>query len=154
MRSINSVFLFLMMLLAGFIGPAHVSAHGGAKGVVKERMEIMKSIAKDMKSVSKMARGKAPLDAEKIAKVASSIASHGERIPDLFPKGSGQGITEASPQIWTDPDGFKMSADRFIMAAQGLETAAKTNDVSAVKTAYRALGKTCSGCHKQFRIKK
>jgi cytochrome c556 len=33
-----------------------------------------------------------------------------------------------------------------------LASAAEKND--AVKAAYRALGKTCGGCHKQFRLKK
>jgi cytochrome c556 len=43
---------------------------------------------------------------------------------------------------------------QLVAAAKDLAAAAKANDAPAVKTAFRALGKTCGGCHKQFRIKK
>ena len=129
-------------------------AHMGAKGVVKERMEMMKFIGKAMKSMGRMARGKAPLDPAIVVKSAGEIADHGQRITILFPKGSGHGVSEASPRIWEDPNGFRKGADRLVQAARILQSAAKSNDVAAIKTSLRALGKSCGGCHKQFRIKK
>lgn len=72
----------------------------------------------------------------------------------LFPKGSGHGVSEASPEIWRDWDGFKNSADRMVAALRDLEKAGRANDAAAVKAAYRALGRTCGSCHKLFRIEK
>ena len=43
------------MLLAIYAAPTQLFAHDGAIGIVEERMEVMKSIGKAMKSISKMA---------------------------------------------------------------------------------------------------
>ena len=129
-------------------------AHMGAKGVVKERMELMKSIGKNMKTMSMMTRGKVSMDTATVIKSAGEIANHGARITSLFPKGSGHGVSEASPRIWEDPESFKKSTDRLVDAARALQSAAGTGDAEAIKASFRALGKTCGGCHKQFRIKK
>ena len=154
MRPDLSMCVVLVALSAIFTVPTMVYAHGGAKGIVKERMEVMKAIGKAMKIVGTMTRGKVPLDPAKIQKAAAEIADHGLRIPAMFPKGGSHGGTEASPEIWLDPEGFQKSADGLVAAARTLAAAARTNDASAVNTAYRALGKTCGSCHKQFRIKK
>lgn len=146
--------LLSLTVVAVLAGSANLMAHGGAKGIVKERMEVMKSIGKAMKSISKMARGKAPLDADKVAASARSIARHGQRIPAMFPKGSSQGVTEASPRIWQDPEGFKQGTQQMVDAARSLEAAARSDDAGNVKAAFASLGKTCGTCHKQFRIKK
>lgn len=146
--------LILVTALAILAGPTNLLAHGGAKGIVKERMEAMKSIGKAMKSLGKMARGKVPLDTRKVEQAAGEIAAHGLRIPALFPMGSGHGVTEASPSIWQDPEGFKKSANDLVTSARALMRAAQSKNASAIKTNFRLLGKTCGSCHKLFRIKK
>jgi cytochrome c556 len=103
--------LLLAITLFILFPAALAMAHGGAKGIVKECMELMKSVGKAMKGISKMARGKAPLDSAKVATAARTIDRHGQRIPAMFPKGSDQGVTEASPNIWQNSEGFKKSAD-------------------------------------------
>jgi cytochrome c556 len=151
MRTVLSTLVFSLALL---LLTGNINAHMGAKGVVKERMEAMKSIGKAMKSMSRMARGKAPLDFATIELGARTILHHGRAIPSLFPKGSRSGVSEASPMIWQDPDSFANSAGKMVSAAHVLQTAATEKKPAAVKSAFRALGKTCSGCHKQFRIKR
>lgn len=59
--AIKTIASFLILtVLTLSVNPAYVSAHSGAKGIVKERMELMKDIGKAMKQLSAMARGKAP----------------------------------------------------------------------------------------------
>jgi cytochrome c556 len=146
-----AAFLSLFVLSLS-VDPASVSAHGGAKGIVKERMELMKDIGKAMKSLSAMARGKVPLDSTKVKAAAGSIALHGQKIPALFPTGSNKGVTEAGPRIWKDPEGFRKSANEMVAAARNV---AETNGNSAeLKVSFRRLGKTCSSCHKLYRVKK
>lgn len=152
MRQRLPIILLAVFMSAAFAGPA--LTHSGAKGVVKERMELMKSIGLAMKTIGGMARGRVPLEGKKIVRAAAAIGHHGERITGLFPKGSGHGVSEASPEIWRDWDGFKNSADRMVAVARDLEKAGRANDAAAVKAAYRALGRTCGSCHKLFRIKK
>ena len=77
-------------------------AHDGATGVVKERMESMKSISRAGKVLSNMAKGKQNLDPQDARTLALKIRTHALRIPELFPStqhsqaGSG---TEASPAV-------------------------------------------------------
>ena len=141
--------LFVLTLSSN---PASVSAHSGAKGIVKERMELMKDIGKAMKILGAMARGKVPLDSAKVKAAADSIARHGQKIPALFPKGSTKGVTEAGPRIWKDPEGFQKSTNEMVDAARNITEQSK--NAAALKPAYRRLGKTCSACHKLYRVKK
>ena len=146
-----AAFLGLLVLTLS-VDPASVSAHGGAKGIVKERMDLMKDIGKAMKTLGAMARGKVPLDSAKVKAAAGSIAQHGQKIPALFPKGSTKGVTEAGPRIWQDPEGFRKSADEMVAIAR--EVAGQSENAAAQKSIYRRLGKTCSACHKLYRVKK
>jgi cytochrome c556 len=148
-----SLILIAVLLFSVFTGPATVLAHGSAKGVVKERMKSMEVMGQAMKYVSGMMAGKVGLDLDTVDLAARTIVRHGQRIPKLFPKGSDHGPSEARQTIWTDARDFKTHVDRLVDAAEVLSSAAQANDISAVKLAHRAIGKTCSGCHKQFRAK-
>jgi len=151
MRVVVSAILISSTLLV-YMGITN--AHMGAKGVVRERMELMKSIGKTMKEIRKMANGKMPLESAKVASAATAIAHHGGRIGALFPQGSVDDVSEASPKIWEDPAGFKRSTDLLMKTANDLFAAAQSNDPAKVKSAFRSLGRTCSSCHTDFRIKK
>lgn len=154
MQRIFAANMTVLVLFLFAAGPAPSIAHDGAKGIVKERMDVMKSIGAAMKTIGKAVRGEEPFDGQKIEEAAARIAKHGARIADLFPASSQAKVSEASPKIWRDFAGFRAGADRLVSAANDVERTSRSQDVVAVKTAFRALGKTCGGCHKQYRIKK
>jgi hypothetical protein len=66
-RAIVTLFVFLI----AFTGVA--LAHEGATGVVKERMDLMKGQAKQMKLIGDMAKGKKKFDVSNFSAVASSF---------------------------------------------------------------------------------
>ena len=68
-RAIATLFVFLI----AFTGIA--LAHEGAKGVVKERMDLMKGQAKQMKLIGDMAKGKKKFDAAKAAAAAHDLGA-------------------------------------------------------------------------------
>ena len=57
-------------------GAYEASAHKGAKGIVKVRMDAMKSIGEAMKSMKKMFVGERPYDAKKVEAAAKVIETH------------------------------------------------------------------------------
>jgi len=63
----------------------------------------------------------------------------------VFPKGSHEGDTGALPVIWEKPDAFKKSYGAFV---------ADTGDMGQIGAALGGLGKSCKGCHDDFRKKK
>jgi len=151
MRSLKFLaFVFSASVL--FVGST--SGHMGATGVAKERMALMKSMGTAMKTIGRMARGETKLDAVQATEASRTIARHGPRIVSLFPAGSGRGVSEASPEIWRDPEGFRKHADALVAASQRLHAVTTSNDLAAIRSAYREVGKTCIACHKRFRVKK
>lgn len=130
-----------------------VLAHKGAKGIVMERMNSMKSMGDGMKSLAAMVTGKAPYNAGKAQSIAATIKMHAADIPKQFPKGSTKGPSEALPNIWTDWDSFIGHAKSLEKLASELEIAADKGKASSLGV-FARMGKTCSGCHQDFRKKK
>jgi len=143
---------FAVTVLAIF-GTTVVFAHKGAKGIVMKRMMAMKSMGDGMKNLSQMVRGKTAFDAAKVTSIAKSMKQHAAKIPEQFPKGSLQKPTEALPAIWEKWDDFKGHADNLAELAGELEAAAASGKAASL-AAFAKIGKTCSGCHQDFRMKK
>lgn len=127
-----------------------VQAHKGAKGIVMERMMSMKSMGDGMKAIAAMVTGKAPYDASKTKVIAAEIEKHATGIPKQFPKGSIKGPSEALPAIWTDWAGFKGHADALARLAGQLAGTADSGKTTALGV-FARMGKTCSGCHDDYR---
>ncbi|KEA62276.1 putative cytochrome C-like protein [Marinobacterium lacunae] len=88
-----------------------VLAHGGATGIVKERMDMMEDMKESMKSMSDMFSGKADYDVETVKSAAAVIQRNsGHAITKLFPEGSLQHGSEAKPEIWKEWDRFETLA--------------------------------------------
>ena len=68
-----------------------MQAHMGVKGVVKERMQLMKSYAASMKKINKEIRDKTSVKYVLIKLEANDIAESSQKIMELFPPGSGGG---------------------------------------------------------------
>lgn len=153
-------------------------AHSGATGVVKERMDQMGMIAKSMKTIGEMMKGKTAYDASVVQAEASMIASHGgETLTKLFPEGSTKHPSEAVPEIWTDWERFEaiaMDLSRYATAlsdgagndreatggglSSGGLTSSGSGDTDLASMSpddlFLKVAGTCSACHKDFRQKK
>ncbi len=106
-------------------GIAGAMAHGGATGIVKERMDAMGEMGDAVKAITEMMRGERDYDAAAVREGSRIIKSHaGESMTKLFPEGSTQKPTEARPEIWSNWDEFKTLADQLLTLADGLEQAA------------------------------
>ncbi len=82
--------------------------------------------------------------------------SHTQAEQDWFPTGSGpeSGLeTAATPEIWTDSVEFRKWIDALPTEADKLrEIVASRGPLGDVRKQHKALGKTCKGCHKPFRV--
>ena len=101
------------------------AAHSEATGVVKERMELMKTIGDATKSLADMMKGSVPYDADQVRDLAKIIEDHGgETLTGKFPKDSLDHPSEAVPDIWTEWDTFSRLADQMVSYAGALRMAA------------------------------
>jgi cytochrome c556 len=100
-------------------------AHGGATGIVKERMDGMMAMGKAVKSLSSMMRGDVDYDEAAVKSHAQTIEAHGgEALVSLFPEGSDGAPSEAKPEIWSEPAEFEALATQLKTYAVALQAAA------------------------------
>ena len=128
--------------------PGILSAHDGATGFVKERMDNFKATQGHLKAIGGlMGSG----DYAAIIDHAQQIKAWADKMPDFFPEGSGGAPSAAKPRIWEDFDGFKAAAQSHANATQGIIDAANAQDMSALTAAFQATAGSCGSCHKVFK---
>ena len=100
-------------------------AHGGATGIVKERMDGMIAMQKAVKAITPIMRGNAEYDAEAVRSFAVVVEKHsGEAMTKLFPEGTGGKPSEAKNEVWSDWEGFEALAMDLEIMGRALSEAA------------------------------
>lgn len=146
----SNFFRFAILTIAIVAAFAVVTrAHEGATGVAKERMDLMQSMSKEMKEISR--RVNANRDLVVIGESATRIRDTAPRIAALFPPGSGTGITDAKPEIWQRWDEFQGKALVLQKESTALGAIASAGDPKAIGAQFTALIHACTGCHTDFR---
>ena len=144
-----------LIAIAAVFAATSVWAHQGATGIVKERMDAMKSVKGAMKILAPIMKGDVAYDAGVVRIQAEILAAKGgSNMTDMFPKGSTQHPSEALPAIWKDWDEFVEIANRLETSAIALATnAANPRDGSATDPwkAFDTVVGTCRACHDDFR---
>ncbi len=105
-------------------------AHEGATGIVKERMDAMSIMGKNIKLLVPMMQGKSTYNAQIVRDAALEIKSHsGETMTELFPKmdmemDMTKNVSKAKSVIWQDWDRFSDLSNQLLILTQGLALAA------------------------------
>lgn len=128
-----------------------LSAHGGATGVVKERMDNMKALKEAFGNLTMMMTGKRDYNQEQARAEAMRIEQLTAEIPELFPKGSLEYPSESLPDIWEDWDGFLSVAEKAHGETLGLVDAIASNDRDAVEESWSMVGRGCKTCHRKYK---
>lgn len=153
-RNLPKLILATALSVSALSAPLIVSAHGGASGVVKERMDLMDTTGEAMKKITAMFKRQQPYNADEVARLSALIASKGgENLTKLFPEHSMDKPTEALPAIWERWERFESLAGQLTDQAQVLENAAPQMMPNAMMS-FMGLAKTCNDCHTEFRKKK
>jgi len=139
---LNSIILLIFVL----VNPTF--AHEGATGVVKERMDKFKMSKTMMKQINVGLREN---NFESIEKSAQKLLFWSKEMSKYFPEGSDVSPSEASKNIWLDPDGFSKAIKNFEEASLELVNQAQAENSEASIQAFRNLANTCKGCHQKFR---
>lgn len=115
----------IALVLVASITAGVALAHGGATGVVKERMDGMAAMQKAVKAVTPIMRGQAEYDANAVRSFAAAVEMHsGEAMTKLFPEGTGGKPSEAKAEVWSDWEGFETLAMDLKVLAKALAEAA------------------------------
>ncbi len=110
-------------------------AHGGATGVVKERMDGMAAMQEAVKAITPIMRGQTAYDAEAVGRFAIAVEMHsGEAMTSLFPEGTGGKPSEAKDDVWSDWEGFEKLAMQLETLGRALGEAAGNGLASGAST--------------------
>ena len=114
MKIKNVVFYICYLLISSIVSITPLLANEGAQGVVKERMDKFKISKKMMQIIHKSIQNE---DFETIEKSATPLHNWSKEMIKYFPEGSDGAPSEASANIWLDPDGFKKAVNNFELAS-------------------------------------
>ena len=138
------------MAMLSFIFFYGTSSLADSHGIIKYRQNVMKSTAGHMGAIVDILKNRLPLEAH-IVDHARSMLQISRMILSMFPEGSSKGRTRSKQAIWENWSEFESAANNFERESAKLSEVAENGDMEALAKQVRATGKTCSGCHRNFR---
>lgn len=143
-------FTALPMALVLSLASAAAAHDGVTDPNVMARMSLMDDIRLNMAALGGMARGRIAFDADKAQKAQDKLAALSAKIPAVFQAQSDDPVSESSPKVWSDWDGFTAQAVAMEAAAKGMDV----SSLDQLKATMGPLGGSCSSCHRAYRVKK
>ena len=147
MKQIIKVAALIVLLSFCFFGSSSLA---DSKGIIKYRQNVMKSTAGHMGAIVDILKNGLSLKAH-VSDHARSILQNSRMTLSMFPEGSGKGRTRSKQAIWENWSEFESSANDFERESAKLSKVAESGDMEALAKQVRATGKTCGGCHRNFR---
>ena len=124
-----------------------------AKGATELRQSTFTLIRANMGTLGGMAKGKIPFDAKIVERNATRIHQLSFMIAD-YTKTDTSGFkvkSDALPKVWTERAAFEKRIDDLTVASEKLVKMSTSGDEAAIKAAIGGVGKTCGGCHDDFK---
>ena len=125
-------------------------AHSGVKDKnVKERMMVMKEMAKNTKVIGQMVKGKTEFDANKAKLALERLSSLSLETPEVFKVNATDPKSEAKSAIWDEFDEFtRLSKD---LAETSILLAGSIDSIDDLRPALRGVSSGCKACHSRYR---
>lgn len=121
--------------------------------LVKQRQAVMTLQGKYYGPMAAMAQGKVPYNAAAVQRNAGFLDNLSRMAWDGFDPSTRNEKSRALPAVYDSSAKFKEYASRLENATAKLVELSRSGDEAAVKAQIGAVGKTCGGCHDDFRQK-
>ena len=160
MKAVSKIAIALSIAATGASTIAY--AQMKPEDAIRARQSVMRVIALNFGPLAQMAQGKLPWNKDMFVANALRLEAIVAMQPArFFVPGSDNPVagskiasfTDARPEIWSQADKWKAANDRLGDAVATLAKAARAGDEDGMKAAAGAVGKTCGGCHDDFRKK-
>ena len=152
-KFISLIALSSILVMPVSLFAAEASSEKQARTAIKFRQSLFQLIRSNMGELGAMAKGHRPFDAAIMEKNGMRLEQLSLMIADYMALDTRKYNldTEALDKIWTDKEAFAEKIDALTTAAKALQVAAKDGDESGFRPAIGAVGKTCKGCHDNFK---
>lgn len=145
----------LLISVATFLSTHGVSADEKAQAAaIDYRQSTFKMVKWHMGPMADMVKGKMAYDAAAFSKNADAMADLSKLASNGFLINSPSEDSRAKASIWENTADFDKKLQAFVEASNKLVIAAKSNSIDTIKPAFGELGKSCKGCHDDYRLDK
>lgn len=154
--TIKKRFAFVVSLATASIllAPLAVSHFNDKEMAQSYRQSWFAMVASNFGPIAAMIKGDMPYDQKRVQAHANDLSALMTLdIHRGFADGTDKGTTRAKPEIWGNKADFKEKMDNLISAVDGLDSAAQNGDKGAVAQQVGAVGKSCKGCHDDYKAK-
>ena len=145
--------MLMMAAALTFLTSNAIAEEVDADTYIEYRESLMQDAKTHTKGIGNILKGKLPLK-DNLLHHARALHEVSQMFPSAFPEGSDFGETSTKPNVWTDKAGFSKAAQNNQKATAALVTAAESGDLKTIGNAMADVGKSCKGCHKEYRSKK
>ncbi|SIQ57213.1 c-type cytochrome [Marinobacterium stanieri] len=140
------------MGLAGALAMAStVAVAVKPEDAIDYRQGVFQAIKWHFGTMGAMVKGKMDYDADDFTRRAEIVSQLSHLPWEGFVEGSYSGDTDALPAIADNWDKFEGGSNMLMEKTAALATAAKTGDMDQIRPAFGEVGKTCKGCHDNFK---
>lgn len=143
---------FVIGMAAAVLMGSTLASASDVEEAIEYRQGVFKTIKWNFAPMAGMVKGKIDFDAAEFSRRADMVAVLAKMPREGFIDGSDIGDTDAKPEIWENKEKFNAGMDALAKNAAALADAAKSGDMNVIKPAFGELGKTCKGCHDNFRV--
>jgi cytochrome c556 len=130
------------------------SAQAKPEVLVKQRQAAMTLIGKYFGPLGGMAQGRVPYNQQVVHRNAGYLEALKEMPWDGFHESTKGEKSASLPAVWEKQGEFKQASERMQSEIAKLAQVSKSGDESSVKNQIAAVGKSCGGCHDNFREKR
>tara|TARA_B100000676_G_C18028497_1_gene817097 strand:- start:655 stop:1104 length:450 start_codon:yes stop_codon:yes gene_type:complete len=141
---------FIILIVMFSISFLNKVAFSDSSGIIKYRQNMMKATAGHMGTISGILKNNLPYK-NHIIDHAYSLMALSKMTIKIFPEGTGDGRTRAKKTIWKNWSKFEKSSQKFVDETTRLMQVVKDGDIKKIALQISKTGKTCSGCHRDFR---
>ena len=139
--------LFLILIFFPFFSYSQKES----SGIIKERMNKFQESKNLMRTINKNLSDN---NFDVILQSAEKLNKWANEMHEFFPKGSeasSSNKSQASDDIWSDPEGFKKAIKTFEKASAKLIKISKNKNIDDTVSSFREVAASCKGCHQKFR---
>ena len=141
-------------LAIGLSGATVAQTIGKPEDQIRWRQSVMQALGWSMGRIKANLEG--TYNKDQVVQAANTIqalanSGSGALFTPGTDKGKGWHDTEVKPELFTNSAKLKEVGMAYNKEANELAKVAATGDAAAVKAQFGNLGKTCKGCHDEFR---
>ncbi|MEN9559705.1 MAG: hypothetical protein RLZZ502_916 [Pseudomonadota bacterium] len=145
------MFRTFLLLLSGVALMGTAQAQMKPEDAIKYRKAAFSLLGYNIGNIGAMAQEKRPYNKDEAAKLAANAEKVSAMAFDFFTPGSDKGDTKAKANIWAEMDKFQAGGKKMNEEVAKLAMVAKNGDLAALKAQMGEVGKTCKGCHDNYK---